>query len=154
MLKINSKGIELIKEFEGVKLRSYQDEKGVWTIGFGHTHGVRPHQSITREEAEKLLLEDLEQFEKSVFDCVKVSVSQNEFSALVCFAYNVGLGALKSSRLLHDLNQNQKLSAADEFLRWDKLGGRSCKGLLRRRSAERSLFLEKDSALQALSLEQ
>lgn len=139
--------LSLIKKFEGLRLEAYRDPVGVWTIGYGTTRGVHRGMKITQEEAENLLLEDLKTRLPAIERLLKVETSDNELSALVSFCYNVGLGALKKSTLLKRLNASEdEERIADEFLRWDKAGGRVLKGLTRRRRAERSLFLTPDSA--------
>lgn len=144
-MKTNSAGLALIKQFEGCKLKSYQDIVGIWTIGYGHTgDDVTPGQKIDQETADSLLAADLSQFEDGVSGCLTTKqggVTDNQFSALVCFAYNVGLGNLKSSTLLKKLLVGDTTGAANEFLRWNKAGGKEVAGLTRRRAAERALFM-------------
>jgi GH24 family phage-related lysozyme (muramidase) len=142
--RINAKGLRLLKSFEGLRLRAYQDSVGVWTIGYGTTSGVRPGMVITESEAEELMKRDLRRFEQAVSDLVKVPLNSDQFSALVSFAYNVGEGALASSTLLRLLNQRDYQGAADQLLRWDKAGSQALAGLTRRRKAERALFLGQD----------
>lgn len=140
-MKINEQGLQIIKDFEGCRLTSYLCPAGVWTIGYGHTTGVKPGMRITNADAERLLRQDLVRFENAVTQLVKVSVTPNQFSALVSFAYNVGVGALKNSTLLRKLNGKNYRGAADEFLRWNKASGKVLPGLTKRRNAERDLFL-------------
>ena len=140
-LKTGNKGIELIKQFEGCKLTSYKCPAGVWTIGYGHTAGVYEGQKITHEEVETLLKNDLKKYEKYVNDYVKVELNQNQFDALVSFTYNLGPGSLKKSTLLKKINQNEFEAAAEEFLKWVKANGKTLPGLVKRRKAERELFL-------------
>jgi len=142
--KINRDGLRLLKAFEGLRLRAYQDSVGVWTIGYGTTSGVRPGMVITEAQAEDLLKRDLNRFERAVNDLVTVPLTDDQFSALVTFAYNVGEGALADSTLLRLLNQGDYRGAADQLLRWDKAGGQALAGLTRRRRAERALFLGQD----------
>ncbi|MFM7428090.1 MAG: lysozyme [Elainella sp.] len=142
--RINSKGIRLLKSFEGLELKAYQDAVGVWTIGYGTTRGVRPGMVITEAQAEDLMKQDLRRFEQAIQDLVTVPLTSDQFSALVSFAYNVGEGALASSTLLRLLNQKNYQGAAEQFLRWDKAGGQALLGLTRRRRAERALFLGQD----------
>lgn len=142
MQKTNAKGIKLIKEFEGLKLISYLCPSGVWTIGYGHTKGVKPKETITIAEAEGLLQVDLIEFEKVVNAIVKVPLTSNQFSALVCFAYNIGTSAFKNSTLLKLLNNCQFAEASKQFDRWVKgSNGSTLAGLVRRRKAEKQLFL-------------
>jgi GH24 family phage-related lysozyme (muramidase) len=140
--KMNEAGRNLLKEFEGLRLDAYLCPAGVWTIGYGSTFGVHPGDRITPAEAETLLIKDLDQFEKGVAKLVKVPLSTNQFSALVSFAYNLGLGALEESTLLRVLNKGDYQAAANELLRWDKANGVPLAGLTRRRKAERELFLK------------
>lgn len=140
-MKINSAGLELIKSFEGCKLEAYKDIVGVWTVGFGHTgNDVYEKQRISQEEAEELLKDDLCKFEAGVASLLKVKVSENQFSALVSFAYNLGLGNLKSSLLLRCINKNNVVGAEGEFKKWNHAGGKVVEGLTRRREAEAKLF--------------
>lgn len=142
-MKINQAGIDLIKSFEGCKLQAYDDplHPGLITIGYGHTGGVKLGTSITQEQAEAFLLSDLSSFEASVSKLVNVSLTSNQFSALVSFAYNLGPRSLQNSTLLKLLNQGHHSLAADEFLKWTHSNGATIPGLVRRREAERALFL-------------
>lgn len=139
---INQKGIDLLKKSEGLELRAYRDSVNVLTIGYGHTGAdVSEDQEISNEEAEELLRGDLAKFEAGVSKAVKVIINDNQFSALVVFSYNVGLGNLQSSTLLRKLNLGDSAGAAEEFLRWNKAGGKVLAGLTTRRASERALFL-------------
>jgi lysozyme len=141
-IHISQKGIDLITEFEGFIGHPYKDAVGVLTVGYGHTGpDVRQIGNISQAEGRALLAKDLIRYEDGVKKSVKVKINQNQFDALVSFAYNVGTGALASSTLLKKLNAGDKRGAADEFLKWDKAGGRVLAGLTRRRKAERALFL-------------
>lgn len=139
-MKISKKGIDLIKSFEGCSLLSYQDSAGVWTIGFGHTSGVKSGQTITAQQAENYLQADLSVFEQGVEKYVKVKLNQNQFDALVSFSYNVGLGNLAKSDLLKKLNSGDYSGASAEFPLWIYAGGKVLNGLIRRRNEERALF--------------
>jgi GH24 family phage-related lysozyme (muramidase) len=141
--EINQEGLDLIKSFEGLRFSSYDDGVGVWTIGYGHTKNICPEMTIDKEQAELFLKQDLKRFEAAVSRLVKVHLTDNQFSALVAFAFNVGDGALAKSTLLELLNQAQYDLAADQFLRWDKAQGKVLAGLTRRRKAEQALFLKK-----------
>ena len=140
-MRTSQKGIDLIKKFEGCRLEAYKCPAGVWTIGYGHTKGVKDGMIISLEQAKEFLREDLRIFEQAVEACVKVPLSQNQFDALVSFCYNCGSGALKTSTLLRLLNEGKYSSAADQFLRWNKAGGKVLVGLTRRREEEREMFL-------------
>jgi lysozyme len=142
-MKISDKGLNLIKSFEGCELEAYPDPGSggdPWTIGFGHTGKVFPGMKITAEEAERFLEMDVEHFERCVEEMLEVEVSQDQFDALVCFAYNVGCKALQGSTLLRLVNSRQFEAAAQQFLRWNKAGGKVLAGLTRRRQAESELF--------------
>lgn len=145
-MKISERGIETIKRHEGLRLDSYQDAAGVWTIGYGHTETARPGQRITVETAERLLMQDIEQFESAVNRLVQVPLTQSQFDALVSFTFNVGIGALERSTLRWLLNNADYAGAADQLLRWNRAGGRVLAGLVARRDAERDLFLRQDDA--------
>lgn len=140
-MKFNDAGLKLITIFEGCKLTSYQDQAGVWTIGYGSTRGVTPGMVISQDAADQRLLDDLQETMTRVKQQITVPLSDCQFSALVCFAFNEGAGHLKSSTLEQKLNAGDYLGAADEFPKWDKVRGQEVAGLLRRRKAERALFL-------------
>ncbi len=144
--QINNEGLNLIKYFESLKLEAYQDSVGIWTIGWGHT-GDKPNdgtifegRKITQGEAEQFLADDLAEFEKAVTNLVDVDLNDNQFSALVSFAFNLGSGNLGSSTLLKLLNNKDYFNSSKEFVRWSKAGGDRLRGLVRRRLSERNLF--------------
>lgn len=147
-MKTNAAGVALIKEFEGFVPRWYLDPVGVWTIGYGHTdaagspkRATSPNLVLTEAEATAILQRDLVQYEDAVKRAVRVPINENQFAALVSFTYNLGAGSLGRSTLLRKLNDGDYAGAADEFPRWNKAGGRVLNGLVRRRAAERDLFL-------------
>ena len=145
-MQTSDKGIALIKQFEGCKLTAYQDSVGAWTIGYGWTQpvdgkSIRAGMTIKQETAERLLKTGLVSYESDVSRLVKVGVTQGQFDALVSFTYNLGARSLSTSTLLRKLNAGDYAGAADEFLRWNKAGGKVLNGLTRRREAERALFL-------------
>nr|WP_257627167.1 lysozyme [Enterobacter roggenkampii] len=145
-MQTSDKGIALIKQFEGCRLTAYQDSVGVWTIGYGWTKPVdgkpiRAGMTIKQETAERLLKTGLVSYENEVSRLVKVDLTQGQFDALVSFTYNLGARSLSTSTLLRKLNAGDYAGAADEFLRWNKAGGKVLNGLTRRREAERALFL-------------
>ena len=142
-MRISKKGIDLITKFEGFRARAYKCPAGVWTIGYGHTKGVKAGQSVTLEGAQDLLRQDLKNFEDWVNKLVKVELTQGQFDALVSFCFNLGPGALDSSTLLKLVNQQKFALAADQFKRWNKAGGVELSGLTKRRAAERDLFVSK-----------
>jgi len=130
-VNISEKGIELIKHFEGFKLEAYKCSAGVWTIGVGHTGpDVTEGLQISEIQAEELLKKDLRRFEQAITERVKVPINQNQFDALVSFAFNVGISALSSSTLLRLLNDGaDKSIVAAEFQRWNKVDGKPIEGL-------------------------
>lgn len=140
-MKTSDRGVNLIKQFEGLRLDSYRCSAGVWTIGYGHTGpDVKEGQRITKLEADRLLRQDLERFENTVNNTVTVELNQNRFDALVSFTYNVGEEAFKRSTLVGKLNNGEIAEASEEFLKWNKAKGRELVGLTRRREAEQELF--------------
>ncbi len=147
-MKTSQVGIELISSFEDTKLQAYDDGVGVWTIGIGTTiypngNKVKKGDKCTLEQAKEYFAHDLKRFEASINNLVKVPLSQNQFDALVSLTYNIGQTAFGNSTLLKKLNAKDYQGAADQFLRWNKGGGKVMKGLVRRREAERALFLKK-----------
>jgi lysozyme len=134
-------GLALTESFDGVRLAAYLDVQGVWAIGCGHTGpDVRPGMTITQSQAEQLLRGDVAHAVDTVNRCVTVALSQDEFGALVDFAFNAGCGALEGSILLKDLNAGNYTAAGDRFEDWDHPGGKVVAGLLRRRESEEKLF--------------
>ncbi|MDX7988487.1 lysozyme [Xenorhabdus sp. 12] len=143
-MKISHKGLECIKQYEGLKLKTYPDPAtgGLpWTIGYGHTRNVKPGQVITEQQAEAFLHDDLEPIYITIESAVKVSLTQGQFDALCSFTFNCGVGNLVRSTLLKKLNAGDYKGAADEFLRWNKAAGKVMHGLDRRRAPERQMFL-------------
>lgn len=140
-MKTSKYGIDIIKQFEGLRLTAYKCAAGVWTIGYGHTEGVTGAMVINEAAASELLARDLEKFETGVSELVKVELNQNQFDALVSFAFNVGLGNLAKSTLLKKINGGRPVCEVQaEFLRWNKAGGKVLAGLTKRRNAEAYLF--------------
>ena len=141
---INAAGLQLIKEFEGLRLDAYICPAGVWTVGYGSTgEHVYPGQTITEPEAEELLRKDLWRFEDCVSSRVKVELTDMEYAALVSFAFNCGCGALQESTLLRRLNAGEPKPRVftEELPKWCRGGGQVLPGLVRRREAEVALAL-------------
>ena len=141
-MNIGQKGIELIKHFEGCELEAYKCPAGVWTIGYGHIKGVSEGMSITQEQAEQMLLDELKEYENYINELVTVNLSQNQFDALVSWVYNLGPANLQSSTLLKVLNSGDYSGVPAQIERWNKAGGKVLEGLIRRREAESALFCE------------
>lgn len=134
---ISQRGIDLIKEFEGCRLTAYKDAVGVWTIAYGHTKNVKQGMKITQEQAEELLKKDLAEYEAKVEKYDKYNWNQNQFDALVSFAYNIGS--------IDQLTSNGRRSIktiSEKILEYNKAGGKTLEGLVRRRKAEKELFDE------------
>lgn len=141
-MNLGAAGKALIQSFEQCRLESYPDSGGIWTIGWGHVGpDVHPGQFINQAQADSWFMADTQAACAAVNRGVDVALNQNQFDALVCFTYNVGSGSLAHSTLLGLLNQGKTQAAADQFLVWDKINGQPSAGLLRRRTAERALFL-------------
>ena len=140
-VKINEKGLKIIKESEGKRLVAFLCPAGIWTIGWGHTgKDVHEGMEITDQKADLLLKEDLEWAERTVKKMVKVPLNENQFSALVSFVFNVGSGNFESSTLLRKLNALDYDGASLQFTRWIYSKGKALTGLAIRREKERSLF--------------
>jgi lysozyme len=144
-MRTSPAGRAFIGRHEGLRLSAYRDAAGIWTIGYGHTAAAGPPVpvaglTITAAEADAILGRDLARFEAAVARLVTAALSQDEFDALVSFAFNVGEGALGRSTLLKKLNAGDRAGAAVEFGRWNKAGGRVLAGLTRRRAEERAMF--------------
>lgn len=139
--QIGKAGLDLVKSFEGLKLRAYLCPAKVWTIGYGSTGPhVTPGKVITEAQANDLLQDDLDRFEKAVTRLVTVPLTQHQYDALVSFAFNVGISALERSTLLKRVNAKLFDQAKAEFAKWNRAGGRPLAGLTRRRAAEAALF--------------
>ena len=138
-------GLQMMMRSEGLSLVSYPDPgtgAEPWTIGYGHTGpDVHPDMTITKAQAETLLREDVRFAEIGVKTYATVPLTQGQFDALVDFAYNCGIGAMRGSTMLRRLNSKDYAGAADALLLWDKAGGRVMAGLTRRRQEEKAMFL-------------
>ncbi len=144
-LKLSPQGYDLIREFEGLRTETYRDAVGVWTIGYGHTSAagephVKPGMVITESEATEILERDVEGFADGVRHHVRVHLTDEQFSALVSFAYNVGLGNFARSSVLKAVNTRDFEAVPRRLALWNKAGGRTLPGLIRRRAAEAALF--------------
>jgi lysozyme len=145
-VQVNEAGLKLIKKFEGLRLRAYRCPAGVWTIGYGHTKTAKRGQVITEAEADRLLREDLHVFERGVLDALGgAPTTENQFSAMVSLAFNIGLGAFRRSKVLALHKAGKTAEAARAFANWRKAGGKVLPGLVRRRAAEAKLYLTPDS---------
>lgn len=146
-MHVSPSGVDLICNFEGLRLKAYDDGVGVWTIGFGTTkypNGIRVKKgdTCTLDQAKAYMQNDLKSFEQTVNNTVKVPLNQNQFDALVSLAYNIGSTAFKSSTLVRQLNEGNYKAAANQFNVWVNAGGKRMQGLVNRRAAERTLFLK------------
>jgi lysozyme len=148
MMNISKEGIDLIKSFEGLRLKSYKAHPAeeFYTIGYGH-YGVKNGLTITEAKATEMLIKDLAGFVSGVNHVLgSTKVNQHQFDALVSFSYNLGLGSLQSSTLLKLIKANRFEEASHEFAKWNKISTKDGKevldGLTRRREAERKLFVK------------
>ena len=139
-MNVSQNCVELIKYFEGFEDTAYLCPANVWTIGYGRTRNVKEGDRITEAQAERDLLEELEEFKHQVLHSVKVELTQNELDALTSWTYNLGVGNLNSSTLLKKLNAGSKDEVPAEMLRWNKAGGKVLAGLTKRREAEAELW--------------
>ena len=139
-MKVSQDCVELVKHFEGFEDTAYLCPANVWTIGYGRTRNVKEGDRITEPQAERDLLEELEEFKHQVLDSVKVELKQNELDALTSWTYNLGVGNLKSSTLLKKLNAGNKSEVPAEMIRWNKANGKVLAGLTKRREAEAELW--------------
>ena len=143
-MKISPEGLALIKKVEGCELEAYQCSAGVWTIGYGHTKGVEEGMTITKDQAEQMLLEELVEYEVAVEEAVDNQLDQCMFDALVSWTYNLGPTNLNNSTMLKVLNAGEYDEVPAQIKRWNKAGGKVLQGLIRRREAEALLFEGKD----------
>jgi len=142
-MKINQAGLDLIKQAESLQLKAYRCPAGILTIGYGHT-GADVHSGlvIIKDQAEQLLKQDVEEFEEGVSHLVdEKKTTDNQFSAMVSLAFNIGLGNFKKSSVLSFHKQCKPSSAAESFNMWNKGGGRVLEGLVKRRKSESKLYL-------------
>ena len=140
-MRCNEAGLSLIREFEGLRLTAYRCPAGVWTIGYGHTQGVKDGDTTTEEAAERLMLQDVGEVERRLPRLVTVPLNTNQFSALCAFLFNVGCDKFRGTTSQAILNRGHYLEFADRLLIWNKANGKELSGLTRRRKAERDLFL-------------
>ena len=142
-MKTSINGIRLIKQFEGCRLEAYKCPAGRLTIGYGHTGSdVKVGMKINQAQATALLIKDVAKFEKIINETVKVKLNQNQFDALVSFVYNVGGTKFKKSTMLKFINAGHFPLAAGQFDLWIKSKGKVLAGLVKRRKAEKELFLK------------
>lgn len=134
-------GVDLLTSFEGCRLTAYQCPRGIWTIGYGHTEGVHEGMVVTQDEAEAMLLGDLDTAESAITERVRVDLTDNQFAALCSFVFNIGAGNFQGSSLLAHLNRGEYLVVPSALKRWNHVNGEVSEGLTRRREAEAALWL-------------
>ena len=147
-MKLNQAGIDLIKSFESLALEAYPDPGtggDPWTIGYGHTKGVCEGDTCTEDQANQWLEDDLADAIQGVTDLVTIALNDNQFSALISFAFNCGVHNLKISTLLREINDSNFNHIVVNFEMWDKAAGKVMTGLFRRRAAEANLFMTEDT---------
>ncbi|WP_462382335.1 lysozyme [Pseudomonas sp. Marseille-QA0892] len=142
-MQTSQRGIDLIKQFEGLRLEAYDDGVGVQTVGYGHTKGVTRGMKITAAQAVDFLRQDLRDAELEIERSVSVDLCQHQFDALASLIFNIGGRAFRDSTLRKKLNACDQKGAAAEFDRWVYAAGKKLTGLVRRRAAERKLFEDK-----------
>lgn len=141
MKRLNADGLKMITKHEGLRLKAYQDSGGKWTIGYGHTATARPGMTITQAQAVRLLEKDIERFEDCVMDTITAPLTQDQFNALVSFAFNRGCGGFKKSRFVALINAGKFEEAADVWLTTaTTVKGRPLRGLQKRRKDEVAMF--------------
>lgn len=141
-MKLNQDGINLIKSFESCSLKVYKDIRGLNTVGYGHRTDLPEGTVINVQEAETLLENDLSNVCKQLNEYLKIPLSDNQYSALVSFVFNLGIGEFANSTMLKMINAGGINPAAQQFERWDMAGDKVVDGLLRRRLAEKALYLK------------
>jgi len=134
--QISPESLEAIAQREGLRLDAYQDTGGTWTIGYGHTEGVKQGDKITQDQATAYLKSDVHAAEECVSSAVKVQLTDNQYGALVSFAYNIGCDAFCSSTLLKNLNTGDYAGVPAQMLRWVQVHGITDNGLINRRNSE------------------
>ncbi|MAK86523.1 MAG: muraminidase [Pseudomonas sp.] len=155
MTRINQATVDLVKEFEGLELTAYRDPVGVLTIGYGYTNqagycpGVKPGERWTQAQAEQMLAEGLERFGAQIRPMFTREPNENQFGAFVSLAYNIGVTAFRNSTALRRFNAGDTAGAAEALTWFNKAGGAKLRGLVRRREAERALFLAPPPVRQA-----
>ena len=143
-MNISQEGLSLIKNFEGCELEAYRCAANVLTIGYGATKGVKEGDTITQEEADSLLLHEMDEYEGYINDMVNADLKQNQFDAMVSWVFNLGPSNLQASTLLKVLNSKDYEGVPSQIKRWNKAGGQVKQGLIRRREAEALLFEGKE----------
>jgi lysozyme len=151
-MKMTDEGLALIKRFEGFRSKAYRDATGIWTVGYGHTSmagspAVAAGFTVTRQQAGEILAADVEKFARQVEASLLVTLTDNQFAALVSFAYNVGIGNFRGSSVLRAVNARDFAAVPRRLQLWNKAGGRVLPGLVARRAAEAQLFLKDDAVL-------
>lgn len=144
MLAPSPNAYNMIKKFEGLRLKAYKCSAGKYTIGYGHTYNVKPDDIITVEEAEKYLIEDVGFVYCELSKLIKIELNQNQVDALTSFVYNVGIGNFGSSTLLKKINSSKLDEVPPQFLRWVYAGKKILNGLVKRRKAEAELFIKQE----------
>ncbi len=152
MMRVNAGGLALIKASEGFRAKAYLCPANVWTIGYGHTAMAGPPDVVkghimTQAEAEEVLGRDVTQFANQIAPLIRTRLNDNQFSALVSFAYNVGVGGFRSSSVLRAVNAGDFAAVPRRLQLWVKAGGRVLPGLVKRRASEAQLFMRPPGAI-------
>ena len=141
-MQISQKGLDILKEFEGLRLEAYRCSAGVPSIGYGWTSGVKMGDVWTREKAEHMLIEGVKPYERAVQEAIgDAKTSQNQYDAMVSLCYNIGPGNFKKSSVARLHKEGKYTQAAAAFMMWVKAGGKIIGGLIKRRNKEKALYL-------------
>lgn len=141
LMTTSGDGLNLIKRYEGCRLKAYKCPAGVWTIGYGHTRGVKDGMTITQAIADQLLIEDVKPCEKAI-NALGINLRQGQFNALVSFIFNLGTGNFNSSTLKKKIVAGAAdREICDEFKKWVKAGGKVMAGLIKRREEEAAMWM-------------
>ena len=151
-MQVNEAGLALIRAYEGFRAAAYRCPAGVWTIGFGHTSEagppvVRAGMRVSKAEANTILARDVAMFASDIALMIRVPLNANQFSALVSFAYNVGVGAFRSSSVLKAVNASDFAAVPRRLNLWVKANGKTLSGLVKRRASEGQLFMRPPGAV-------
>lgn len=155
-MKVNQATVDLVKRFEGLRLKSYRDPVGIWTVGYGTTSSagigvsVGAGMEISEETAEKYLMDTLNKFGEQILSAFTRKPTDNQYGAMLSLAYNIGVGAFKKSTCLRRFNAGDEDGAAEALTWFNKAGGKVLRGLVRRREAERELFMA-DNLVEAIT---
>ena len=144
LMKISNSGLLLIKRHEGCRLKAYKDSVGVWTIGWGNTSHAKAGMSITQQQAEMFLKDDITPIEGAL-NYLGINFTQGQFDALCSWIFNIGMGSFNTSTMRkYIIAKKSDLEITDQMIKWVNAGGKPLLGLKKRRAEEANMFLGKD----------